>query len=475
MGQGGKMMLVNKTPYRWKKTYQHSYQMNAWDDSFPAYIEAGQVISAYVEWNQAGTDSDDAGEIRYEIESTSCVFEVRARAKVRFDLQVYLSNFRTQNYSIRSTIRLGWEQDGVVIFALAGATNPWYSYGSNQSAAEWMSFVDDETLLTDLTIPGTHDSATYRIGEGVIDKLSAQILNTLFNDLPGVLRNFAEGLGYGLKQIIANSAQCQTLDLNGQLAAGVRFFDIRLNNVNNQLMAYHAAVPLLVSLDELLAHCYGFLRINPTESIIMSIKCEDDSAISGLVNNAINAKSDYWFSEDRIPMMKEMRKKIVLLRRYNMAKDEPPIGIDASFWPDNTPFHHVNYAGIKFTVQDEYKIYLLGQLAHKFDNYVLPCLEEALDPSKKGRLFLNFLSGSGGVFPATLAVYSNFFTGTNVLMSRHMDGWNTKRLGIIPIDYPESPASSTLIHQLILLNQFSRQPHTTVEKTMAAEEDEAIV
>jgi hypothetical protein len=475
MGQGGKMMLVNKTPNRWKKTYQHSYQMNAWDDSFPAYIEAGQVVSVYVEWNQAGTESDDAGEIRYEIEGTGSIFEVRARAKNGFDLQVYLSNFPTQNYSSRSTIRLGWQHDGVVIFALAGAGSPWYSYGSNQSAAEWMSFVDDDTLLTDLTIPGTHDTATYRIEEGVIDKLSAQVLDALFNNLPGVLRNFAEGLGYGLKQIIANSAQCQTLDLNGQLAAGIRFFDIRLNNVNNQLMAYHAAVPLLVSLDELLAHCYGFLKLNPTESIIMSIKCEDGTPISGLVENAINAKSDYWFIENRIPMMKEMRKKIVLFRRYDMATNESPIGIDASFWPDNTPFHHVNFAGIKFTVQDEYKIYLLGQLDHKFDNYVLPCLTEALDPSKKERLFLNFLSGSGGVFPSTLAVYNQFFTGTNVLMSRHMDGWSNKRLGIIPIDYPESPANGTLIHQLFLLNQFTRKPHTAVEKAAVAEEGEAIV
>jgi hypothetical protein len=40
MGEGGYLNLVNGTPYRWKRTQQNSYQMEAW--SFPESIDAGK-------------------------------------------------------------------------------------------------------------------------------------------------------------------------------------------------------------------------------------------------------------------------------------------------------------------------------------------------------------------------------------------------------------------------------------------------
>jgi hypothetical protein len=40
MGEGGYINLVNGTPYRWKRTGQASYQMDAWN--FPESINAGE-------------------------------------------------------------------------------------------------------------------------------------------------------------------------------------------------------------------------------------------------------------------------------------------------------------------------------------------------------------------------------------------------------------------------------------------------
>jgi 1-phosphatidylinositol phosphodiesterase len=478
MGQGGKILLANKTPYRWKKTHNHSYQMNSWNDNFPQYIEPGHTASVYVEWNQGVGHSqvDDAGEIRYELEHTSgLTFEVQARAKKGFDLKIHLVNFATKGIVNKGTISLGWEHDGVVFFALAGPKENLLSYASGQPAREWLSFIDNNTLLTDLTLPGTHDTCTYRIKDGVLNHLSSNTLTALLSTLPAILSTFAAGLGMGITQIIGNSAQCQTLTLSEQLEKGIRFLDIRLKNISNKLMAYHGPVALELSFDEVFNECRAFLNAHPKESIVMSVKCEDSSDISVLLKAAIDSHTNLWFTENRIPKLIDMRNKIVLIRRYSLAPSQTAIGIDATHWPDNMPFTHTNAAGIQFDIQDEYQSYLLGQQDHKFKNYVLPCLNRAVEQGNRSKLFLNFLSGTGGVFPVTLSTgrFSSF-AGTNALMSQHISTWNTSRLGIIPIDYPEYPAHGTLIQQLIALNTFSQQPQSSIATAMTSEQEQTI-
>ncbi|KAH9895919.1 hypothetical protein C8Q73DRAFT_823761 [Cubamyces lactineus] len=67
MGQGGYLTIYNATQYNWRKTYQHSYQMNDWN--FPATIAAFSSASIYVEFDESiGKDTgDDAGEATFEI------------------------------------------------------------------------------------------------------------------------------------------------------------------------------------------------------------------------------------------------------------------------------------------------------------------------------------------------------------------------------------------------------------------------
>lgn len=474
MGQGGKLLLINKTPYRWTRKRIHSYQMNAWNDNFPAHIDAGQAVPVYVEWNQGvgKTQSDDAGDVSYGIDGTDNYFDIRARNTKAFDLQIHLQNFNAGSLKSGHTVSLGWAHDGFLLFSLAGAKDSFTSFTSGRHTEEWLSYIDNDKLLTDLTLPGTHDTCTYRVQDGVLNKLSTAALSAMGATFFGPLVSIFGALGWGILKIVSNATQCQTLTLRQQLDKGIRFLDIRLKNTGNKLMTYHGDVPLDMSFDEVYHECRVFLDTHPLEFIVMSVKCEDKSDISVLMKQQLDAHGSSWFTGNRIPALREIRNKIVLIRRYEAPLASNAAGIDATHWPDNTPFRYTNPAGISFDIQDEYKSYLMGQQDHKFNNYVLPCIQNAVQTGNRSKLFINFLSGTGGVFPQTLAAgYLSQFEGTNSLMTKHIAGWSSARLGIIPIDYPEYPGNGTLIQQLIALNDFShRQPAALSTPHRAAEE-----
>ncbi|WP_347900744.1 hypothetical protein [Pseudomonas purpurea] len=92
MGQGGYVTLVNATDSDWELTKLEKYQMNAW--SFPKKISARSRANVYVEWDQGiGTNQkDDAGEAQYTFGTSGLKFEVQARAKNGFNIQIYFEN-----------------------------------------------------------------------------------------------------------------------------------------------------------------------------------------------------------------------------------------------------------------------------------------------------------------------------------------------------------------------------------------------
>ncbi|MCR4594902.1 MAG: hypothetical protein K5761_07580, partial [Clostridiales bacterium] len=65
---------------------------------------------------------------------------------------------------------------------------------SNVAASDWMSAIRGETKLTEITIPGTHDSC------------ARKFKNDAF---------------------VSSAAKCQALNIPQQLDAGIRFLDIR--------------------------------------------------------------------------------------------------------------------------------------------------------------------------------------------------------------------------------------------------------
>ncbi|MGX7667974.1 phosphatidylinositol-specific phospholipase C [Flavobacterium pedocola] len=286
----------------------------------------------------------------------------------------------------------------------------------------WMSYLDDSKKLSQLTIPGTHDSCTYRI----YNKGGINTYGTL-----------------GL----SDAAICQTMSITEQLNKGIRFLDIRLKGLN----IYHNTVDLKFTWDEMIRDCISFLDRNPSESIIMSVKDENKETNETLYNILWpKIEGDHrWCTKDEDVTLKDIRNKLVLFRRFYVNPKPHAVGIDAySDWPQNSTKNSDH--AVKMRIQDEYQSYVLGQLDHKYKNYVLPRLEEA----KRGdygpdRLYVNFTSGTGGVFPATLATgYNSNYKGTNYWLNDYfINNPGKQAYGIIPMDFPESEPN--LIRKLI--------------------------
>jgi 1-phosphatidylinositol phosphodiesterase len=211
--------------------------------------------------------------------------------------------------------------------------------------------------------------------------------------------------------------------------------------------------------------CYEFLKVNSSETIIMSVQNEGDGnkPIGVLVKSEIDANKEKWYVDSSIPRLgngtkkEDARGKLVLLRRYAQPADETKIGINISdIWPQNTQKENlVNSDNQLFSIQDEYKDYILNALDHKFLNHVRPFLKETANT-----LFINFTSGMGTtggfVFPKTLAKGDESFStfkGTNQLLFNHLLDKMNGVYGIIPMDFPEYPNDS-LIPLIISTNHF---------------------
>ena len=110
---------------------------------------------------------------------------------------------------------------------------------SSSDRSAWMSALDDDAKLNSLTIPGTHDS--------------------------GALHSLAE-----------ISGKCQSLSIKEQLKTGVRFLDIRLRLVDNELKIVHSFVDQMTDFEDVLADMVAFICHNESEFLIVSIK-EDAS------------------------------------------------------------------------------------------------------------------------------------------------------------------------------------------------------
>jgi 1-phosphatidylinositol phosphodiesterase len=471
MGQGVRIVLTNRTPYQWIKTYYHSHKIDGWDSNFPSAIAPGATIVVYVEFRKgAGIHADDdAGEVDYTLDGTNgLAFQIQGRHHSEAEILIWFKNLATLRNSKNSTMSLGHERKKYaflteqlyVNFILAGNVDGFISMSRKQDNADWMKFIDGNKKISALTIPGTHDTGTYTITEGLIKGLPNEVLQVLSATLGILLGPFLQAIGIfagGITPaIIANSAQCQTMNLDEQLSSGIRFLDIRLKKDGNKLELYHGGIRLHINFDEILNICYHFLDRHSSETIIMLINNEnsgDNPPIADMVKTTINRNPSHWHTGQTIPDLKDVRKKIVLVRRY---ASDTKIGINIKQWSNSFK----NEDGVDFIIQDEYKSYVLGQLDKKFLKHVEPCLQKAEADAGNNTLFLNFASGTGGVYPQTVANgYLSQFKGTNGMLFDYMSrNVNNKHYGIIPMDYPETPYSRALISQLISRHNFVVHP-----------------
>jgi 1-phosphatidylinositol phosphodiesterase len=268
----------------------------------------------------------------------------------------------------------------------------------------WMGLLDGGKNLTQLSIPGSHDSGA-------------------------------------LFEIFSGTAKCQSLTIGEQLDAGIRYLDIRCRHVKDSFEIYHGVADQHLRFDEVLAACLGFLKTNPTECIIMSVKEEynpanNTRAFEQTFDSYVAKHPNEWLLTEGIPTLDQARGKIALLRRFK-AKAVPK-GIAASNWADNRSFEISNSAA-RIKIQDEYVV---------SDNEakwlaVRKLYEEAATTNTTS-LYINFTSGThpGPLGVSTISPVSEFI---NPAVIAYFTGKRSGRFGILVMDFADEKKCGLII------------------------------
>lgn len=175
-----------------------------------------------------------------------------------------------------------------------------------------MASLPDEKLITDINIPGTHDSATCFVAFSFISRT-------------------------------------QHLTVDEQLENGVRYFDFRFRYENDVFKASHSIATCKKSKGffaqeltaaDIVKMCLEFLEKNPTETILFQLKetisGTGDRFYSDFYERYIRDNQNKWYLKNAIPAIGEARGKIVLLRVVSADKekfDDSDSGIDFTSYP----------------------------------------------------------------------------------------------------------------------------------------------
>lgn len=288
--------------------------------------------------------------------------------------------------------------------------------GTTITGKNWTSLLPDGYTLDAINIPGTHDSGT-------------------------------KGMFFG---------ECQDTTIRQQLDMGCRFLDIRLWYTFGRLRVVHGAFNTDLYLrPNILEVCFDFIKENPNEFIVMSLKEDYGSAqffdrhvyeeLRDAARDIGKTISDCFFLEDRMPALSEIRGKIVIMRRYaNKNEDTYRIGINArDGWGDDT-YSTIPRTGYTIEVQDCYKFRggtgdegKMSCWMKEFDK-----AETKEDPYKRGgaarphTLWINFASGNvAGSFMEGIARYVN--PRIRACFLKLYDSGYVR--GIIPMDFVSEP------------------------------------
>lgn len=128
-----------------------------------------------------------------------------------------------------------WMCFSVIIVSLIMSIFAFLPINKSYKVDPWMSKVSDNTKIKDLSIPGTHDSGA---------------MHSLF-DVAG---------------------KCQDVSIIKQLDMGVRFFDIRLQLVDNELNVVHSFVDQELKFEWVLNYYKNFLKDYNSEFLLCRSK-----------------------------------------------------------------------------------------------------------------------------------------------------------------------------------------------------------
>jgi len=292
----------------------------------------------------------------------------------------------------------------------------------------WMASLPDDTWLSRLTLPGTHQSG-------------------------------AQGPG-GLL------TQCQNWSIADQLKYGIRFLDLRVRRVGKDLTIHHGVVSQNMTLTDVLRDCIPFLQQDPGECIIMSIKSEEgdgtlflgpkplDPVYKTVGETFIQTYSNWyytgydgqnvplWYLESPTPKLGAVRGKIVLFSRYTAS---PLVGLGLRHWQDNTSFSSLSrlHNGEMYYVEDRYHIPTLFDIPKKKEAIWQNLNQARQDASSAW--YLTFTSGASLLaFPRDVAKRVNRWLRDRCLPG--LAGMKPlHRLGVVLMDFPSTENIDWLI------------------------------
>lgn len=274
----------------------------------------------------------------------------------------------------------------------------------------WMESLSDDILISNINIPGTHDSAAQYIA-------------------------------------LQKWSRCQDASIKNQLEMGVRYLDIRLTqkDINNEKQLVLAHGPFAcreekslfsnkMDFSTVLNWCYTFLEENTSETIIMTINIEGGKTEGFeelLFEKYINNDAEKWYLNSEIPTLSESRSKIVFVRRFDSQNEKylSTLGLNFTGWEDQgqkdiytaNTFSIGNDKNETVHIQDRYKL----SKKDKWEHAVLPHIKNSIDITiPDNEIFINFFSTAAGINgPKSNAKYINKCFSKESLQKNQRYGW----------------------------------------------------
>ncbi|TQF66268.1 phosphatidylinositol-specific phospholipase C [Rhodococcus spelaei] len=289
---------------------------------------------------------------------------------------------------------------------LAGAHDP-----------DWMRRLPDDASLASLSVPGTHDTMT--AGASIV-------------------------------------SQTQDASLPSQLDAGVRALDIRTRHFRDAFSIHHGPEYLHANFTDVVREVADFLRVNPTETVLMRLKSEDTEA----ENTRSYQDTLNWYLHDNpdtrdllrehlwtppagydgsIPTLGQTRGRIVILQDFSATTAYGP-----------------KWGGNRMDIQDDYVLSGLADVPRKWDE--ARAQFERAGVGSPSTLYVNHLSATGvpdpgaivsGALPVTIADGALGVTGMNARAVDYLAGADG-RTGVVMTDFP----TAALVAEIIAHNDF---------------------
>lgn len=154
----------------------------------------------------------------------------------------------------------------------------------------WMKELDGSTLLSEITIPGTHDTMAL----------------------------------YG-----GPAAECQAWSLEDQLKAGIRYLDLRVYAFEDTLYLMHGIIYEHSTFTTALDTLKAFLTEFPSETVLVRLKPDlfDKSKVQEIVEKLIEGDSSIWV-KSTMPRLDEVRGKIVFVQEGSFLLGVPQLETD---------------------------------------------------------------------------------------------------------------------------------------------------